>query len=84
MYRAVSHYRNSLQNYRFEALLFFLYTDDIRFAPFSSATRHEPVHARAGDWTMAKLPSPSAKSIYRLADKVTSPVFVRLLPSHQL
>ena len=75
---AVSHYGNSLANHSFEALLFFLYTDDIRFAPFSSATRHEPVHARA------KLPSPSAKSIYRLANKVTSPVFVRIPPSHQL
>ncbi|KAF9779863.1 hypothetical protein BJ322DRAFT_346975 [Thelephora terrestris] len=53
----------------FEALLFFLYTDDIRFATFSSDPSGELAHERAGDWSTGKLPSPSAKSIYRLADK---------------
>lgn len=55
-------------------MLYFLYTGEIEFAPFSSDPRHElPARARAGDWNAWKLPSPSAKSIYRLADKVTGP-----------
>ena len=55
----------------FEAMLYFLYTNEIRFAPFSSD--HElPAQAKVGDWSTGKLPSPSAKSIYRLADKVIS------------
>jgi len=58
---------------RFEAMLYFLYTGEIEFAPFSSDPRHElPAQARIGDWSTGKLPSPSAKSVYRLADKVTS------------
>ena len=77
---SLTHPRNSLAHHSFEALLFFLYTNDIRFAPFSSATRYEPARARVGDWSMAKLPSPSAKSIYRLADKVINLAFARLLP----
>ncbi|KAF9650016.1 hypothetical protein BDM02DRAFT_1689999 [Thelephora ganbajun] len=57
----------------FEAVLYFLYTGDIKFAPLSSDPRHElPAKARTGDWSAGKPPLPSAKSIYRLADKVTS------------
>ena len=83
---AASHFRNSLEDHSFEALLYFLYTDEIKFAPFSSDPRNElPPQARPGDWSTGKLPSPSAKSIYRLADKVTNPGFVRLTPlSHRL
>jgi len=63
----------SLAGRRFEAMLYFLYTGEIRFAPFSSDPGHDlPAQARAGDWITGKLPSPSAKSVYRLADKVTS------------
>jgi len=52
-------------------MLYFLYTGQIEFAPFSS--RQElPAQARIGDWSTGKPPSPSAKSVYRLADKVTS------------
>ena len=55
----------------FEAMIYFLYTGKIVFAPLSSDPRCEvPAEARTGDWNIARLPSPSAKSIYRLADKV--------------
>jgi len=58
-------------------MLYFLYTGEIKFAPFNSDSRLQlPARARAGDWTTEKPPSPSAKSIYRLADKVTGLVFV--------
>ena len=57
----------------FEAMIYFLYTERITFAPIGSDPRRElPAEARAGDWRTARPPSPSAKSIYRLADKVTS------------
>ena len=49
----------------FEAMIYFLYTGEIEFAPFTSD------RTRTGDWSTGRLPSPSAKSIYRLADKVT-------------
>ena len=52
-------------------MLHFLYTGEIRFALFSWGSRLQlPAQARTGDWSKAKLPSPSAKSIYRLADMV--------------
>ena len=52
-------------------MLYFLYTGEIEFAPFSSDPRREfLVQGRVGDWSTGKLPSPSAKSVYRLADKV--------------
>jgi len=60
-------------HHRFEAMLYFLYTGEISFAPYFS----DPAQTRTGDWTIAKLPSPSAKSIYRLADMVTSLVCLR-------
>ncbi|KAF9779806.1 hypothetical protein BJ322DRAFT_343003 [Thelephora terrestris] len=58
----------------FEAMMYYLYTGEVIFAPFSSDPRHE-LHAgaRSGDWNAAKPPSPSAKSIYRLADKYDIP-----------
>ena len=58
---------------RFEAMLYLLYTGEIQFALFNSDPGHDlPAQARAGDWSTGKLPSTSAKSIYRLADKVTN------------
>ncbi|KAF9642810.1 hypothetical protein BDM02DRAFT_3273313 [Thelephora ganbajun] len=58
----------------FEAMVHFLYTGRIEFAPFSSDSRHElPAEATSGDWSVARLPRPSAKSIYRLADKYDIP-----------
>jgi len=54
-------------------MLCFLYTGEIKFAPLGSDLRRElPAQARTGDWSTKKLPSPSAKSIYRLADMVTA------------
>lgn len=68
----------SLVHYSFEALLYYLYTGEIKFAPLSSDPRHgASAEARIGDWGTRRPPSPSAKSIYRLADKVTSPGFDR-------
>lgn len=56
----------------FEAMIYFLYTGQIRFASTGAGPRHElPAEERAGDWNASMHPSPSAKSIYRLADKVT-------------
>jgi len=53
-------------------MIHFLYTGEITFAPFSSDPFHAlPAEARTGDWVTGSPPSPSAKSIYRLADKVT-------------
>jgi len=54
-------------------MLCFLYTGEIKFAPFSSDPRRGlPAQARTGDWNAGSLSSPSAKSIYRLADMVTT------------
>ena len=65
-------------DYSFEALLYFSYTGEIEFASPSSDLRHElPAQTRGGDWRTGKLPSPSAKSVYRLADKVAILIFDR-------
>ena len=71
----------SIVNRSFEALLYFLYTGEINFAPLSSDARgKQPAQIRVGDWSTRRIPSPSAKSIYRLADKVTTldPVLIYL------
>jgi len=56
---------------RFQAMLRYLYTDEIEFAPWGSAERRE---ARALEKISESygIPRPSPKSVYRLADKVTS------------
>ena len=55
----------------FQAMLRYLYTDEIEFAPWGSMERRE---ARALEKTSESygIPKPSPKSVYRLADKVTS------------
>ena len=55
--------------FRFQALLRYLYTDEIEFAPWGSAKGRkvralDPVSESYG------IPKPSPKSIYRLAAKV--------------
>lgn len=66
-------------------MLYFLYTGEIKFAPFGSDPDHElPVQARIGDWSTGKPPSPSAKSIYRLADKVMNLLVLSDHLIHQL
>jgi len=68
----------------FEAMLCFLYTGEIKFAPFSSDPRREfPTQARTGDWSAGRLPSASAKSIYRLADMVTILAFFGVPEAHR-
>ena len=56
---------------RFQAMLRYLYTDEIEFAPWGSAERRE---ARALEKISESygIPKPSPKSVYRLADKVAS------------
>ena len=64
-------------------MVYFLYTGKIAFAPFSSDPRHTTsAVTRKGDWNMARIPCPSAKSAYRLADKVTDFTYVRRSLSH--
>ena len=64
--------------------MYFLYTGEIKFAPLSSDPRdEEPAQTRAGDWSTGRIPSSSAKSIYRLADKVTSLDFVLTYLAHR-
>jgi len=56
---------------RFQAMLRYLYTDEIEFAPWGSVERRK---ARALEKISESygIPKPSPKSVYRLADKVTS------------
>ena len=55
---------------RFQALLRYLYTDEIKFAPWRSMKGRKA--RRSGDLSdLYGIPKPSPKSIYRLADKVT-------------
>ena len=56
---------------RFQAMLRYLYTDEIEFAPWGSTERRK---ARALEKISESygIPKPSPKSVYRLADKVTS------------
>ena len=56
---------------RFQAMLRYLYTDEIEFAPWGSTERRK---ARALEKISESygIPKPSPKSVYRLAEKVTS------------
>ena len=60
-----------------------MYTVEITFAPFRSDPRQENLtEARTGDWTMDRVTSSSAKSIYRLADKVANLSVVDFFLAH--
>ena len=48
----------------------YLYTDAIEFAPFGSEVNRRSRNAEIVDPSDGKVPRPSPKSIYRLADKV--------------
>jgi hypothetical protein len=66
-------------------MLYFLYTGEITFAPFSSDPRQKlSAQTRTGDWRTRRPPSPSAKSVYRLADKVTGIPYVLCILADQL
>jgi len=56
---------------RFQAMLRYLYTDEIEFAPWGSTERRK---ARALEKVSESygIPKPSPKSVYRLAEKVTN------------
>jgi len=51
-------------------MLRYLYTDEIEFAPWGSAERRETRALKMSE--SYGIPKPSPKSVYRLADKVTS------------
>ena len=51
----------------------YLYTDAIEFAPFGSKGNRRSRSAEIVDHADDKVPRPSPKSIYRLADKVCAP-----------
>ena len=48
----------------------YLYTDAIEFAPFGSEENRKSRRAEMKDPSDDKIPRPSPKSVYRLADKV--------------
>ena len=48
----------------------YLYTDEIEFAPFGSEENRRSRGTEIADSSDKKVPRPSPKSIYRLADKV--------------
>lgn len=59
---------------RFQAFLMYLYTNAIEFAPFGSEEGRRSRSAEIVDpFSDDKVPRPSPKSIYRLADKVRTP-----------
>ena len=56
---------------RFQALLRYLYTDEIEFAPWGSTEGRE-TRVLETESESYGIPKSSPKSIYRLADKVTT------------
>ena len=59
--------------YSFQAFLLYLYTGRIEFAPFGSTGNRKTRAAEIVSLVPDRVPRPSPKSIYRLADKVCSP-----------
>ena len=57
----------------FEALLYYMYTGEIYFAPFGSEANRDYRVSEKPNWEMDSPPKISPKSIYRLADKVIVP-----------
>ena len=58
---------------RFQAFLVYLYTGDIDFAPYGSEGNRKSRVAEIFSVSEDAIPRPSPKSIYRLADKVSTP-----------
>ena len=54
----------------------YLYTDVIEFAPFGSDENRRSRRAEVVKSSDDKIPRPSPKSIYRLADKVCTPSLI--------
>lgn len=59
----------------FQAFLLYLYTGSIDFAPFGSEANRKTRASEIVSLTPDRVPRPSPKSIYRLADKVLSLTF---------
>ena len=58
------------------AMIYFLYTGEVTFAPFVSYPFHRlPSKERTRGWNAAGPLPPSAKSVYRLADKVINRIY---------
>jgi len=55
---------------RFQAFLMYLYTNVIEFAPFGSEENRRSRSSEIVTPSDDKVPRPSPKSVYRLADKV--------------
>ncbi|KAF9642233.1 hypothetical protein BDM02DRAFT_3264538 [Thelephora ganbajun] len=65
-------FRQSTNIPSFQAFLLYLYTDDIEFASFGSKANRKTRAAEMVSLAPNCVPRPSPKSIYRLADKVSS------------
>ena len=58
---------------RWSAFVFYLYTGDVNFAPLTSQTQvPRPSNSDSKETTTADAPRCSPKSMYRLADEVSS------------
>ena len=57
----------------FQAFLLYLYTDSIEFAPYGSKGNRKSRSPEIAGVRGGEIPKPSPKSIYRLADKVSTP-----------
>lgn len=62
----------------FQAFLLYLYTDYIEFAPYGSEENHKSRATEVSCVSEDKIPRPSPKSIYRLADKYDVPSLKKL------
>ncbi|KAF9778322.1 hypothetical protein BJ322DRAFT_493551 [Thelephora terrestris] len=66
----------------FQAFIFYLYTGQIQFAPLGPRENRSSRTAEAQTTINDKIPSPSPKSIYRLADKYDTPALKDLALNH--
>ncbi|KAF9645618.1 hypothetical protein BDM02DRAFT_3271586 [Thelephora ganbajun] len=62
----------------FQALLVYLYTSHINFAPYGSEENRKSRSSEIVSLSEGSIPRPSPKSIYRLADKYDLPLLKRL------
>ncbi|KAF9790973.1 hypothetical protein BJ322DRAFT_1039080 [Thelephora terrestris] len=67
---------------KFQAFLMYLYTNAIEFAQFGSEVNRRSRSAEIVDPSHNKVPRPSPKSIYRLADKYDIPALKTLALDH--
>ena len=65
-----SRFLNLSTGQSFQAFLLYLYTNSIEFAPFGSEENRKSRSSEIAWTSEEQIPTPSPKSIYRLADKV--------------